>query len=169
MSQTRRERLDRLLVDRGLVESRQKAQAMIMAGKVKVDGEPATKAGQTVRIKAQLVIDRPDHDFASRGGLKLAEALKIFKLGVHELICLDVGASTGGWTDCLLQNGAQQVFAVDVGYGQLAWKLQRDERVVNFERHNIRYLTREQLGYEPDSAVIDVSFISLKKVLTASR
>jgi 23S rRNA (cytidine1920-2'-O)/16S rRNA (cytidine1409-2'-O)-methyltransferase len=162
---SKRDRLDKLLVKNGLVTTRQRAQAFIMEGKVRVDGKRVEKAGVRVDADAKVEIVGEDIPYVSRGGLKLEKALDYWGITVGGKTFLDVGASTGGFTDCLLQRGAVSVYAVDVGYGQLAWKLQRDERVVSLERSNIRYLTREQLGVEPDSAVIDVSFISLKKVV----
>ena len=162
---SKRDRLDKLLVENGLVTTRQRAQAFIMEGKVRVDGKRVEKAGVRVDAEAKVEIVGDDIPYVSRGGLKLEKALDYWGITVGGKTFLDVGASTGGFTDCLLQRGAVSVYAVDVGYGQLAWKLQRDERVVSLERSNIRYLTREQLGVEPDSAVIDVSFISLKKVV----
>ena len=161
----KRDRLDKLLVKNGLVTTRQRAQAFIMEGKVRVDGKRVEKAGLRVDAHAKVEIVGEEIPYVSRGGVKLAKALDFWKIAVAGKTFLDVGASTGGFTDCLLQRGAVRVFAVDVGYGQLAWKLHRDERVVSLERSNIRYLTREQLGDKPDSAVIDVSFISLKKVI----
>jgi 23S rRNA (cytidine1920-2'-O)/16S rRNA (cytidine1409-2'-O)-methyltransferase len=136
-----------------------------MEGKVWVDGKRVEKAGFRVGLDAKVEIVGEEVPYVSRGGMKLEKALDYWKIAVAGKTFLDVGASTGGFTDCLLQRGAVSVYAVDVGYAQLAWKLQRDERVVSLERSNIRYLTREQLGDEPDSAVIDVSFISLKKVV----
>ena len=161
----KRDRLDKLLVKNGLVTTRQRAQAFIMEGKVWVDGKRIDKAGVRIAADAKVEIVGEEIPYVSRGGVKLEKALNYWKIAVAGKTFLDVGASTGGFTDCLLQRGAVRVFAVDVGYGQLAWKLQRDERVVSLERSNIRYLTSEQLGHEPDSAVIDVSFISLKKVI----
>lgn len=161
----RRFRLDKLLVESGLVTTRQRAQAFIMEGKVRVDGQPVGKAGVRVAADAKLALVGEDAPYVSRGGMKLEAALDYWKIEVAGKTFLDVGASTGGFTDCLLQRGAERVYAVDVGYGQLAWKLRQDARVVNLERVNIRSLEREQLGDEPDSAVIDVSFISLKKVI----
>jgi 23S rRNA (cytidine1920-2'-O)/16S rRNA (cytidine1409-2'-O)-methyltransferase len=136
-----------------------------MEGKVWVDGKRVEKAGVRVDADARVEIVGEGIPYVSRGGMKLEKALDYWEIVVGGKTFLDVGASTGGFTDCLLQRGAVRVYAVDVGYGQLAWKLQQDERVVSFERSNIRYLTSEQLGDEPDSAVIDVSFISLKKVI----
>ncbi len=155
-------RLDTLLVERGLVESRERAQSLILAGKVKVDGQVAHKPGKRVSADAEITLEEA-LPYVSRGGLKLEEALKRFQLDLSGLICADVGASTGGFTDCLLQHGAAKVYAIDVGYGQLAWKLRQDPRVVVLERTNIRYL--ESLPEPIDLATIDVSFISLELVL----
>lgn len=160
-----KERLDKILVDRKLTESRERARALIMAGQVVVNDHAAGKAGQLVSLDADIRLKGEALPFVSRGGLKLEKALELFAVDVKDLVAIDVGASTGGFTDCLLQHGARKVFAVDVGYGQLAWKLRQDERVVNIEKTNIRYLDREKLGEVPDIAVIDVSFISLDKVL----
>jgi len=161
----KRDRLDKVLVKNGLVTTRQRAQAFIMEGKVWVDGKRVEKAGVRIDPDAKVEIVGEEIPYVSRGGVKLEKALDSWKITVAGKTFLDAGASTGGFTDCLLQRGAVRVYAVDVGYGQLAWKLQQDARVVSFERSNIRYLTSEQLGDIPDSAVIDVSFISLKKVL----
>ncbi len=160
-----RERLDKLLVDRGFVQSRERARALIMAGQVVVNDHLADKAGTQVSVNANIRLKGEDIPFVSRGGLKLARALDEFGLDVAEMVAIDVGASTGGFTDCLLQRGARKVYAVDVGYGQLAWKLRQDCRVVNLEKTNIRYLEPEALAESPDLAVIDASFISLDKVL----
>jgi 23S rRNA (cytidine1920-2'-O)/16S rRNA (cytidine1409-2'-O)-methyltransferase len=160
-------RLDQLLVDRALVESRQRARSLIMAGKVHVGGNPIDKPGTRVPGDSQVSLQGQDHPFVSRGGVKLAAALQCVPLGVAGRICLDVGASTGGFTDCLLQNGARRVYAVDVGYGQLAWKLRQDPRVTVIERANIRYLPAEAVGEPVDLAVIDTSFISLRLVVPA--
>lgn len=157
-------RADKLLTDRGLVPSRERAKAMIMAGQVIIGEHKVEKAGQLVDDALEIRI-KNDLPFVSRGGLKLEKALEEFNINVSGLTVMDVGASTGGFTDCLLQRGAAQVFAVDVGYGQLAWKLQQDLRVVSFEKTNIRYLEPATLPAEPDMAVIDASFISLDKVL----
>jgi 23S rRNA (cytidine1920-2'-O)/16S rRNA (cytidine1409-2'-O)-methyltransferase len=162
---TAKERLDRLLVDRGLAPSRERARALIMAGHVVVNDHAADKAGTMVPVDAAIRLKGEDIPFVSRGGLKLAHALDTFGIDVAGLVVLDVGASTGGFTDCVLQRGARRVFAVDVGYGQLAWKLRTDPRVVNLEKTNIRYLEPERLDEVPDMAVIDASFISLDKVL----
>ncbi len=157
--------MDKLLVARGLVESRERARALILAGDVVVDDHAVDKAGQLVFVDAQIRIKGSGIPYVSRGGLKLQKALDEFPLEVAGLCALDVGASTGGFTDCLLQRGARKVFAVDVGYGQLAWKLRQDERVVCLERTNIRFLEPGALSEVPDLAVIDASFISLEKVL----
>lgn len=157
-------RADKLLTDRGLVQSRERARALIMAGQVIIGEHKAEKAGQLVDDALEVRI-KNDLPFVSRGGLKLEKALDEFKIDVAGLTVMDVGASTGGFTDCLLQRGAALVFAVDVGYGQLAWKLQQDPRVVSFEKTNIRYLEPATLPVVPDMAVVDASFISLDKVL----
>ena len=159
-----KERLDKLLVELNLVESREKAQALIMAGKVIVNDHAITKAGQKV-LKDSSIRIKENLPYVSRGGLKLKKALDEFLIDVKDKIAIDVGASTGGFTDCLLQSGVKKVFAVDVGYNQLAWKLRQDLRVINLEKVNIRYLTKEELKEEPDIAVIDASFISLEKIL----
>jgi len=160
-----RERLDKLLVDRGIVQSRERARALIMAGQVVVNDHLADKAGAQVPLDADIRLKGGDIPFVSRGGLKLARALDVFGLDVTDLVVIDVGASTGGFTDCLLQRGARKVYAVDVGYGQLDWKLRQDPRVVNLEKTNIRYLEPDSLAELPELAVIDASFISLDKVL----
>ncbi len=161
-----RERLDRLLVERGLCESRTRAQAFVLAGKVVVDDHAITKPGTLVSRDSRLRLKEPDHPYASRGGLKLAGALGSFaELDVRGRVAMDVGASTGGFTDCLLQAGVQRIFAVDVGYGQLAWKLARDERVCVLDRENIRQLDHDKIPVPIDLVVIDCSFISLTLVL----
>jgi len=160
-----KQRLDKLMVERGLAPSREKAQALIMAGQVVVGDHAVDKSGHQVPLDAEIRIKGDLLPYVSRGGLKLKKALDQFGIDVNGLVAIDVGASTGGFTDCLLQSGALKVFAVDVGHGQLAWKLQQDLRVVNIEKTNIRYLTLDQLGEAPDLAVIDASFISLSKVL----
>jgi 23S rRNA (cytidine1920-2'-O)/16S rRNA (cytidine1409-2'-O)-methyltransferase len=160
-----KERIDKILVERGLAQSRERARALIMAGLVVVNDHAVDKAGQLVPLAAEIRLKGEDIPYVSRGGLKLAKALDEFNLDVSGLIALDVGASTGGFTDCLLQRGAKMVVAVDVGYGQLAWKLRQDERVVNLEKTNIRYLEPDRLPVVPDLAVIDASFISLDKIL----
>lgn len=158
-------RLDKLLVERGLCDSRTRAQALILAGEVVVGDHAVTKPGTAVRTDAQLRIKGDPNPFVSRGGLKLHGALAHFEVDPEGAVCLDVGASTGGFTDCLLQAGATRVYALDVGYGQLAWKLVRDARVVVMDRQNIRELKPEQLPEPIDLAVADCSFISLTKVL----
>jgi len=160
-------RLDRLLVERGLVESREKAQALIMAGEVLVDGQKISKPGQPVSPEASLRVVTPP-PFVSRGGLKLARALEHFQIHVRGAVCLDIGASTGGFTDALLQAGAARVHAVDVGAGQLAWSLRTDPRVVVHERINARELRREQIGESVDFLSCDVSFISVTLILPAA-
>ena len=160
-----KQRLDKLMFERGLASSREKAQSLIMAGQVVVGDHTVSKAGQQVAVTAEIRIKGEVLPYVSRGGLKLKKALDEFEVDVTGLVALDVGASTGGFTDCLLQAGASRVLAVDVGYGQLAWKLQQDPRVVSIEKANIRYLEPEKLGQVPDIAVIDASFISLSKVL----
>ncbi|KIH76781.1 23S rRNA (cytidine1920-2'-O)/16S rRNA (cytidine1409-2'-O)-methyltransferase [Geoalkalibacter ferrihydriticus] len=160
-----KQRLDKLLMERGLAASRQRAQALILAGQVLVDGMPMDKAGTLVKVAAEVRLRGEDMPYVSRGGLKLAAGLDAFALDVRDLVAIDVGASTGGFTDCLLQRGAARVYAVDVGYGQLAWKLRQDERVINMERTNIRDLAPEKVPEELRLAVIDASFISLEKVL----
>jgi 23S rRNA (cytidine1920-2'-O)/16S rRNA (cytidine1409-2'-O)-methyltransferase len=160
-----KERLDKLLVLRGLTVSRERARALILAGKVIVDDHRVDKAGAQVPVDADLRLKGEDLPYVSRGGLKLEKALSEFTIDVHGKIAIDVGASTGGFSDCLLQQGAKKVYAVDVGYGQLAWQLREDPRIVNMERCNIRHLQSEQLADIPSLAVIDASFISLSKVL----
>jgi len=160
----KKERADKLLVERGLVQSRERARALIMAGQVVAGDHKVDKPGQLLDSAIELRV-KEDIPFVSRGGLKLQKALDEFVIDVTGLVVMDVGASTGGFTDCLLQRGAGRVFAVDVGYGQLAWKLRQDERVLSLEKTNIRYLEPENLPATPDMAVIDASFISLEKVL----
>ena len=160
-------RLDVLLVERGLQETRQKAQATIMSGLVYVNGQKVDKPGTAVLNDAPIEVRGNALKYVSRGGLKLEKAMATFPIDLHGNICADIGASTGGFTDCMLQNGAAKVYAVDVGYGQLAWKLRSDERVVCMERTNARYLTHEQIPDELDFASVDVSFISLKLILPA--
>ena len=161
----KKERLDKLLVDQGLAQSRERARALILAGKVVVDDHRVDKAGARFDSCVELRIKGEDIPYVSRGGLKLERALQLFPVDPTGRVAIDVGASTGGFTDCLLQHGAEKVYAVDVGYGQLAWKLREDARVVNLERCNIRNLRPEQLEIRPSLAVIDASFISLAKVL----
>jgi len=160
-----KERIDKLLVDRGLCPSRERARAMIMAGKVLVSDRVIDKAGTKVDCESEIRLRGEDIPYVSRGGLKLAGGLAAFQITITDRVAIDVGASTGGFTDCLLQQGAKKVYAVDVGYGQLAWKLREDKRVNNLERTNIRDLSVDQLDERPSIAVIDASFISLDKVL----
>jgi 23S rRNA (cytidine1920-2'-O)/16S rRNA (cytidine1409-2'-O)-methyltransferase len=162
----RRQRLDQLLVERGLAESRAKARALILAGQVFVEGERASKPGQMVAAEAGLSVAAPP-PYVSRSGKKLEAALEAFGIAVRDRVCLDVGASTGGFTDCLLQRGARRVYAVDVGKGQLDWRLRRDPRVVVREGINARYLRFEDIGEYVDLAVCDVSFISVTLILPA--
>ena len=160
-----KERLDILLVSRGLCETRSKAQAVIMSGEVYVEGQKADKAGAEYPVEAQIEVRGNTCPYVSRGGWKLEKALRDFGVDPTGFVCSDSGASTGGFTDCLLQQGAAKVFAIDVGYGQLAWKIRSDPRVVVMERTNIRYVTPEDLGERLDLSVVDVSFISLSLVL----
>lgn len=160
-------RLDNLLVEKGLAASRERARALILAGKVLVNGVLRDKAGTPVPADAEIVLKGADIPYVSRGGVKMEGALKDFALDVSGLLCLDVGASTGGFTDCLLSRGAARVCCVDVGYGQLAWKLRIDPRVTVMERTNARKLKPEDLPFVPDLVVIDASFISLRLVLPA--
>lgn len=161
-------RLDQLLVERGLVESRNRAQGVIMAGLVFSGTRRLDKAGQQVAVDLPLEVRGQDHPWVSRGGLKLDHALSHFEISVTGLICLDVGASTGGFTDVLLERGAERVYAIDVGQGQLAWKLRQDERVVVMEKINARYLTADSLGEAPGFVCCDASFIGLRTVLPAA-
>ena len=163
----KKKRLDVLLVERGLQESRQRAQAAIMSGEVFVAGQRVDKPGTAVAEDAQIEVRGGTLAYVSRGGLKLEKAMAAFPIDLNGAVCADIGASTGGFTDCMLQNGAEKVYAVDVGYGQLAWKLRSDPRVVCLERTNARYLTREQIPDVLDFASIDVSFISLKLIFPA--
>ena len=160
-----KKRLDVLLTERGLQESRQRAQAVIMSGEVFVNGQRVDKPGTAVAEDAQIEVRGGTLAYVSRGGLKLEKAMAAFPIDLNGAVCADIGASTGGFTDCMLQNGAEKVYAVDVGYGQLAWKLRSDPRVVCLERTNARYLTHEQVPDELDFASVDVSFISLKLIL----
>ncbi|MBI4488734.1 MAG: TlyA family RNA methyltransferase [Deltaproteobacteria bacterium] len=161
----KRERLDKLLVERGLVASREEGRSRILAGEVLVNDRPIAKAGSLIAPDALIRLKGKPLLYVSRGGTKLEKALGEFRIEVIDRIVLDVGASTGGFTDCLLTYGARRVYAVDVGYGQLAWKLRKDPRVVVLEKRNIRYLRPEELPEPPELAVIDVSFISLRLVL----
>lgn len=163
-------RLDALLVKNGLAQSRERAKAVIMAGQVYIENQKCDKAGQMVdEDTTKPEIRGETLKYVSRGGLKLEKAMKEFPITLEGKTTMDIGASTGGFTDCMLQNGAKKVYAVDVGYGQFAWKLRQDERVVNMERTNIRYVTREDIGEDIDFASIDVSFISLKLVLPVAK
>lgn len=163
-----KQRLDKLMLERDLAPSIEKARALIMAGQVVVGDHLIDKAGHQVALEADIRLRGENLPYVSRGGLKLRKALDVFAVNVEGLIAVDVGSSTGGFTDCLLQAGAVKVFAVDVGYGQLAWKLQQDPRVVSMEKTNIRYVTPDQLDDVPALAVIDASFIALAKVLPAT-
>lgn len=160
-----KERLDVLLVSRGLAESREKAKAIIMSGNVYVDGQKEDKAGTSFNDKVNIEVRGNTLKYVSRGGLKLEKAMANFDVTLEGKICMDVGSSTGGFTDCMLQNGAVKVYAVDVGHGQLAWKLRNDERVVCMEKTNIRYVTPDDIPDKIQFSSIDVSFISLTKVL----
>ena len=163
-----KDRLDILLVKRGFAESREKAKAVIMSGIVYVDGQKEDKAGQTFADTANIEVRGSTLKYVSRGGLKLEKAMECFDVSVKDKVCMDIGASSGGFTDCMLQNGAKKVYAVDVGHGQLAWKLRNDTRVVVMEKTNIRYVKPDDIGESIDFASIDVSFISLSKVLPAA-
>jgi len=160
-------RLDQLLFDMGLAPSREKAKTVIMAGNVFVDGQRVDKPGTAVDPEKNIEVRGETLPYVSRGGLKLEKALRVFGYDPAGMTCIDCGASTGGFTDVLLQNGAKKVYAVDVGYGQLAWKLRNDERVVNMERTNVRYVTSEQIPEVLDLAVMDLAFISIKLVIPA--
>lgn len=164
-----KKRLDVALVDKGLCQSRQKAQAAIMAGLVLVDGQKVTKAGAPVEEDSLLEVKGPAIPYVSRGGLKLEKAMKLWNIDLTGKICADIGASTGGFSDCMLQCGAAKVYAVDTGYGKLDWKIRTDPRVVALERTNARYLTHEQIPEALDFASVDVSFISLRLILPALR
>ena len=164
-----KKRLDVLLVERGLATSREKAKAMIMAGEVLVDNEREDKAGSMFPEEVEIVLKGKPLPYVSRGGLKLEKAMKNFDLTLDGKVCMDVGASTGGFTDCMLQNGAVKVYAVDVGYGQLAWSLRTDERVVNMERTNIRNVTLDQLAEPIEFFSVDVSFISLHHIFPVAQ
>lgn len=162
-----KQRIDILMVEKGLVSSRERAQAEIMAGNVFVNGQRADKAGEKYNVQVNVEVRGEAIPYVSRGGLKLEKALASFNINLDGKVCIDIGASTGGFTDCMLKNGAQKVYAIDVGYGQLAWKLRQDSRVVCMDRTNIRYVKPENIGEPADFASIDVSFISLIKVLPA--
>ena len=164
-----KERLDVLLVSQGLAASREKAKAIIMSGNVLVNGQREDKAGTMIDVKAEITVKGGQLKYVSRGGLKLEKAMSHFDLTLEGKVCMDVGASTGGFTDCMLQNGAVKVYSVDVGHGQLDWKLRNDPRVVCMEKTNIRYVTPEQIEEPAAFVSIDVSFISLTKVLPPVR
>jgi len=164
----KKQRLDLTVYERGLAPSRQRARSLIMAGKILVNRQPIDKPGAVISDKDIIELKGEDIPYVSRGGLKLSAALTAFDQDVADLVCLDVGASTGGFTDCLLQHGARRVFAVDVGYGQLAWQLRQDPRVIVIERTNIRHMPFETVGERVHLVTIDVSFISLKIVVPAA-
>lgn len=160
-------RLDSAVFELGISESREKAKALIMAGQIYVNGMKAIKPGVTVSSSDKIELRGNTLPYVSRGGLKLEKAMEVFPITLKDKVCMDIGASTGGFTDCMLQNGAVKVYSIDVGYGQLAWKLRSDSRVVNLERTNFRYVTSEQIPESIDFASIDVSFISLKLIFPA--
>lgn len=162
-------RLDVAVFERGLAETREKAKALIMAGSVYLNGQKALKGGAAVKDTDIIEVRGAVNPYVSRGGLKLHKAVQNFGFSLEGCVCMDIGASTGGFTDCMLSNGAAKVYAIDVGYGQLAWKLRCDERVVNMERTNFRYVTHEQIPEQVDFASVDVSFISLRKILPVMR
>ncbi len=164
-----KKRLDCALVEMGFAESREKAKALIMSGIVFVNNQKFDKAGDTVKPEDKIEVRGATLKYVSRGGLKLEKAMQSFPITLDGCVCADIGASTGGFTDCMLQNGAKKVYSIDVGYGQLAWKLRTDERVVNLERTNFRYVTREQVPDLLDFASVDVSFISLSHILPVMR
>lgn len=164
-----KKRLDVLLLERGFFESREKAKAVIMSGCVYVNNQKADKAGSTYDENAAVEVRDHHMPYVSRGGFKLEKAMQVFPITLSDKVTMDIGASTGGFTDCMLQNGASKVYAVDVGYGQLAWKLRNDPRVVNLERTNMRYVTHEQVSESIDFFSVDVAFISLKLILPAAR
>lgn len=164
-----KKRLDILVYEKGFTDSREKAKAIIMAGQVYVDNQKADKCGTTYDENANIEVRGNVQKYVSRGGLKLEKAINNFDFDLTDKITMDIGASTGGFTDCMLQNGAKKVYSIDVGYGQLAWKLRTDERVVNLERTNMRKVTREQVPDEIDFFSVDVSFISLKLILPVAR
>lgn len=160
-----KKRLDVVLFERGFAESREKAKALIMSGIVYVNDQKEIKAGRDIKPDDTVEVRGSALKYVSRGGLKLEKAMNSFPIDLNGCVCMDIGASTGGFTDCMLMNGASKVYSIDVGYGQLAWKLRSDSRVVNLERTNFRYVTHEQIPEEPDFASVDVSFISLKLIL----
>ncbi len=160
-----KERLDILVVKKGLAESREKARAMIMAGSIYINGQKEDKPGTKIETSAEIMVKGNSMKYVSRGGYKLEKAIEKFNINIDGAVCMDIGASTGGFTDCMLQNGAAKVYSIDVGYGQFAWKLRNDERVICLEKTNVRYLTDEHVPELADFASIDVSFISLTMVL----
>lgn len=164
-----KKRLDVIIFEKGLSDSRNKAQGLIMSGKVFVDGNPADKPGMLYDEGCSVEIKKDSQEFVSRGGYKLEKAINVFGISLNEMISLDAGASTGGFTDCMLRHGCKKVYAVDVGYGQLAWNLRNDERVINYERTNIRYLSKDKIFDDIDFFCADLSFISLCKVLPVIR
>ncbi|WP_097025752.1 TlyA family RNA methyltransferase [Clostridium peptidivorans] len=161
-------RLDILLVEEGIFSSRERARASIMAGEIFIDGLRVDKCGEKVKVSSNIEFKGEKMPYVSRGGYKLEKAIKSFGIELKDKVCIDIGASTGGFTDCMLQNGACKVYSIDVGYGQLAWKLRVDPRVVCMERTNFRYVTYEEVGEYADFASIDVSFISLEKIIPAA-
>ena len=163
-----KERLDVLLIERGFFDSREKAKAVIMAGEVFVNGQREDKAGSKFDREAEIEVKGKVLKYVSRGGLKLEKTVEVYGLNLMDKTCIDIGSSTGGFTDCMLQNGAAKVYAIDVGTNQLAWKLREDKRVVSMEKTNIRYVTEEDIPEKADFASVDVSFISLTKVLPAA-
>lgn len=165
MPKSNKIRLDVALFERGLAPSREKAKAIIMAGIVYVNNQKSDKAGKEIKEDDVIEVRGSTLKYVSRGGLKLEKAMECFPINLENKICMDVGASTGGFTDCMLMNGASKVYSIDVGYGQLAWKLRTDERVINLERTNFRYVTEEQVPDKIDFSSVDVSFISLKHIL----
>lgn len=164
-----KERLDCALVSRGFAESREKAKAIIMSGIVYVNNQKSDKAGENIKPDDLIEVRGETLKYVSRGGLKLEKAINCFNISLKDSICADIGASTGGFTDCMLQNGAKKVYSIDVGYGQLAWKLRTDDRVINLERTNFRYVTAEQVPDKLDFASVDVSFISLALIIPVMR
>ncbi len=160
-----KKRLDIILFERGFAESREKAKALIMSGIVYVNDQKELKAGRDIKPQDIIEVRGSTLKYVSRGGLKLEKAMESFPINLQDFVCMDIGASTGGFTDCMLQNGAKKVYSIDVGYGQLAWKLRSDERVINLERTNFRYVTKEEIPEDIDFASVDVSFISLKLIL----
>lgn len=160
-----RQRLDTYLFEKGFFESREKAKRMIMAGKVLIDGIVHDKPGEQIKELKNIEVKEKEIDYVSRGGLKLEKAIEVFDFHVRDMICMDIGASTGGFTDCMLQNGARKVYAIDVGYGQLDYSLRIDKRVISLERKNFRYMPFEEIGEKVDRVTMDVSFISITKLL----